>query len=591
MSDRGGRLGQVLRGDPPDVLIVGGGINGVGLFRELALQDVKVALVEKGDFCSGSSAAPSRMIHGGLRYLEYGETRLVRESLHERDRMLRNAPHYVRPIETVVPLYSWFKGLFSAVPKFLRGRGRPSQRGAVVVMLGLTFYDIFTRSSRMVPTRSFARRAKTLAGLPALDENVVGSAMYWDAQISHPERLAVELVLDGEATSEKATALNYVSFVSMDGDSVSVRDELTGEEATIRPRIVVNATGGWIDLTNAAMGARTRSIDGVKGSHLVLDDPELLEMLGGRMVYFQNSDQRICIVIPWQGKVLAGSTEIPVVDPENAVCTQEETRYILESVNELFPGRTVTEDVIVSTFSGVRPLVAGDRETENEMSRDHSLGRVEPPGSDIPVYSMAGGKWTTFRSFSEQVADLVLDDLGLGRSVSTKELAIGGGRDYPVDETARTAWCQRVATETGLDLARVERLLERYGATAGEVAAAVARGGDEALSSCPEYSRAEIEWIVEHERVRRLDDLVLRRTDMALLGHASRPLLDELTTLLAAGIGLSPSEQEAEVVTTVTLLRDHFAIDIQEEDQTRDVVPTPEPLEVPAAEPTLPVVG
>ena len=125
-----------------------------------------VTLVEKGDFCSGSSAAPSRMIHGGLRYLEYGETKLVRESLRERDALLRNAPHYVRPIETVMPLYSWFKGLGSAIPKFFRGKGRPSQRGVLVVMIGLTFYDLYTRASRMVPKRSFSSRAKTLRTLP-----------------------------------------------------------------------------------------------------------------------------------------------------------------------------------------------------------------------------------------------------------------------------------------------------------------------------------------------------------------------------------------------------------------------------------------
>lgn len=589
-SGREGRLEAVQQGEGPDVLIVGGGINGVGLFRDLALQGVKVVLVEKGDFCSGSSAAPSRMIHGGLRYLEYGETKLVRESLHERDAMMRNAPHYVRPIETVVPLYSWFKGLFSAVPKFFRGKGRASQRGAVVVMLGLTFYDIFTRSSRMVPKRSFARRPTTLASLPVLDESVVGSATYWDGQISHPERLALELALDGEASSEDATALNYVSFVGMDDDTVSVRDELTGEEATMRPRVLVNATGGWIDLTNATMGAQTRSVEGVKGSHLVLDDPELLEMLGERMVYFQNSDQRICIVIPWRGKVLAGSTEIPVADPDTAVCTPEETRYILASINELFPGRTVTEEAVISTFSGVRPLVATDRETENEMSRDHSLGRVEPPTSDVPVYSMAGGKWTTFRSFSEQVADLALDDLGLERSVSTKELAIGGGRDYPQDESARTELCGRLAAETGLSQERVGQLLERYGTTAAEIAASVAKQGDEKLESCPDYSVPEMEWIIEHEHVRRLDDLILRRTDLALLGGASMPLLQELSVLLATGIGLSPSEQEAQVATTVAVLHDHFSINLKE-DETSAVEPAPEPLEVPAPEPTVPVVG
>jgi len=532
----------------PDVLIVGGGINGVGLFRELALQGVKVLLVEKGDYCSGSSAAPSRMIHGGLRYLEYGETGLVKESLQERDSLLRNAPHYVRPIETVMPLYSWLKGLFSAVPKFLRGKGRPSQRGVAVAMIGLTVYDIYTRSSRMVPKRSFSSRSATLKEMPALDSGVVGSAIYWDGQISHPERLALELMQDGESASESAKALNHVAFEAMDGDAVEIRDVLTDERATVR----------------AAMGAETSSIDGVKGSHLVVDDPELYKMLDGRMVYFENSDQRICIVVPWQGKVLAGSTEIPLADPDTAVCTPDETQYILESLNELFPGRSVGLDMVVATFSGVRPLLAGDRETENEKSRAHAATRVPVSGSSVPVYSMGGGKWTTFRSFAEEVTDLLLDELSVERRVSTADLAIGGGRDYPTDPEAREAWCDRIAAETSLSTERVEVLLGRYGTTAAVVARAVAEADDQALTNCPAYSAAEVEWIVEHERVRRLDDVVLRRTNLALLGYLSAPLLDELSRLVAAGLGLTEIQREASVSATAELLRQRFVITIRE---------------------------
>lgn len=546
VSTRDHELGQATSGKQPDVLIVGGGINGVGLFRELALQGLRVLLVEKGDFCSGSSAAPSRMIHGGLRYLEYGETGLVRESLRERDALLRNAPHYVQPIETVVPVYSWLKGLLSAPTKFLRGKGRPTQRGAVVVMIGLTFYDMFTRASREVPKRSFASRARTLRALPDLDPSIVASATYWDAQISYPERLALELVQDGEAASETATALNYVSLQRLDASGALVRDQLTGAEATVRPRVVINATGGWIDLTNGAMGARTKSVDGVKGSHLVIEDPELRDSLDGRLVYFENSDRRICIVFPWQGKVLAGSTEIPLADPDEAVCTPDEARYILDSLGELFPGHSIGPGSIVSTFSGVRPLLAGDRETENEMSRAHSALPVRIPGVDVPVYSMAGGKWTTFRSFSEEMADIVLEQLSEPRRASSSELAIGGGRDYPSDPAAIEAWLVRVESQTGLPRERLEQLLERYGTTAAAIAEALSQDGDRPLEHCAEYSTGEVRWILEHDRVRRLDDLVLRRTTLALLGHVSGRLLEELAQLCAEPLGLSISEQQEE---------------------------------------------
>lgn len=559
------RLDDALADGGPDVLIVGGGINGAGLFRELSLQGVSVTLVEKGDFCSGSSAAPSRMIHGGLRYLEYGETKLVRESLRERDALLRNAPHYVRPIETVMPLYSWLGGFGSAIPRFFRGKGRPSQRGVLVVMIGLTLYDLYTRASRMVPKRSFSSRTRTLRTLPALDRRVVGSATYWDAWISYPERLALELIQDGEAASARATALNYVSLVELtEDDGVVVRDELTGEQATLRPRVLVNATGGWVDRTNAALGATTRIINGVKGSHLVIDDPALLRDLAGRMVYFENSDQRICIVFPWQGLVLAGSTEVPIADPDLAVCAPEETRYILDSLTELFPGRSVDPGAIVSTFSGVRPLLAGDRETSDEMSRDYSCARVDLPASRLPVFAMAGGKWTTFRAFAEETADAVLGVLGARRSVATEHLAIGGGRDYPRDASARATWLEQLASRTGLSVERVEVLLERYGTQAVAVAEHVGREGDQPLTHGPGYSVAEMTWILRHEKVRRLDDLILRRTNLVLLGQVTLPLLEELAQLWASELGRPVSDQAEAVSAAADQLRRRFGLSIQE---------------------------
>jgi glycerol-3-phosphate dehydrogenase len=503
------------------------------------------------------------MIHGGLRYLEYGETRLVRESLRERDALLRNAPHYVRPIKTVMPVYSWFRGLASAIPKFVRGKGRPSQRGAIVVMIGLTFYDLYSRTSRMVPRRSFSRRGSTLRALPGLDARVVGSAIYWDAWISYPERLALELIQDGEAASGRARALNYTSLVGLsDGDTVIVRDELAGTQATVRPKVVVNATGGWVDLTNAAIGVTTQSIAGVKGSHLVIDDPALLRDLDGRMVYFENSDQRICIVFPWQGKVLAGSTEVPHADPDTAECTPDERQYILDSLAELFPGRSVDPDTIVSTFSGVRPLLADQRETSGEMSREHSCAEVPVPGSSMRVFSMAGGKWTTFRSFSAEMADIVLDVLGSGRELSTENVPIGGGRDYPPDAPARGAWLQQLSHRTGLPPDRVEQLLERYGTSAAPIAEHACVGRDEPLANCPIYSVPEIAWIIRNEKVRRLEDVVLRRTNLALLGQISMPLLEELSHLCVKGQVFAQSERAQAVTDTAELLGHRFGIRI-----------------------------
>jgi glycerol-3-phosphate dehydrogenase len=327
--------------------------------------------------------------------------------------------------------------------------------------------------------------------------------------------------------------------------------------------VVVNATGGWVDHTNQLLGVPTSRVNGVKGSHLVIDDPGLLADLAGRMVYYENSDRRICIVFPWQGRVLAGSTEVPIRDPDGAVCTPEETRYILDSLHELFPGRRVDAAAIRSTFSGVRPLLAGDHETSNEMSRDYAVSRTVLPGSGVPVFTMAGGKWTTFRSFAEEAAGLVLGALGCPQVASTSDLAIGGGRDYPRDADARDAWLAAAEASTGLPRARLETLLERYGSRAGRIAQDAARDGDAPLSHAPDYSAAEIAWICRHEHVRRLEDLILRRTNLALLGRLSRPLLEELAAIWGSVLDRSEAERAAAVADSIEQLRERFGVAIE----------------------------
>src|SRR4030095_3939447 len=204
------------------VLIVGGGINGIGAFRDLALNGVDVLLVERGDFCSGASAASSHMAHGGIRYLENGEFRLVREPVQERNRMLQNAPHLVKPLPTTVPIFKRFSGLLNAPLKFFGILDKPAERGSLVIKLGLMLYDAYTGSQdgkRVVPRHKFLSRKKSLEQWNQLSPEIVNTAVYYDGAILHPERIAVEMVLDAEAESQNAHALNYVSMV---GDRKSV---------------------------------------------------------------------------------------------------------------------------------------------------------------------------------------------------------------------------------------------------------------------------------------------------------------------------------------------------------------------------------
>ena len=548
---------SALRSRPEvSVLIVGGGINGIGVFRELALQGVDVLLVDKADFCSGASAASSHMIHGGLRYLENGEFRLVQESLKERDLLLQNAPHYVRPLPTTIPIFHWAAGLVNGARTFLRLPGRPSSRGALVVKIGLTLYDLFTRRQRHLPFHSFQSREQALALRPLLNPRITCTATYYDAWISHPERLGLELILDAEAANPQARALNYVQVLGAAGQSVTLRDEISGVMFAVRPALVINATGAWIDFTNQTFQRQTRLIGGTKGSHLIIDHPELLKATGSQMVYYENADGRICIMFPIGDKVLVGSTDIPVDNPEAVRCEDDEIDYMLESVRHVFPAIALDRSQIVFRYSGVRPLPRSDAATPGQISRNHRCA-VQPPGDGLafPIYSLVGGKWTTFRAFAEQVADQLLPALGRARAAGSEHLPIGGGREYPRTEAARRAWLAALHERTRLPLARLGVLLQRYGTRAAEVAAFLCAGPDAPLEHHPDYSRREILFLATCERVIHLDDLVLRRTTIALLGQLTPALIGELAEIVGAGLGWSPHTTRQENVRTELLVQ------------------------------------
>ena len=211
------------------VLIVGAGINGIGTFRDLTLNGVDVLLVDRADFCSGASAASSHMAHGGIRYLENGEFRLVREAVRERNRMIQNAPHIVKPLPTTIPIFKYFSGIFNAPLKFLGWLDKPSERGSLIIKLGLLMYDAYTGKHRTVPRHKVLSRANSLAKWKQLNPQVVNTATYYDGLISNPERLALEILLDAEADNPNARVLNYVSMVSGEKDTVILRDELSDE--------------------------------------------------------------------------------------------------------------------------------------------------------------------------------------------------------------------------------------------------------------------------------------------------------------------------------------------------------------------------
>lgn len=530
------------------VLIVGGGVNGIGTFRDLALQGVDVLLVDKSDFCSGASAASSHMLHGGIRYLENGEFRLVREALTERNRMLHNAPHYAKALPTTIPIFSWFSGIFNAPLKFLNLRDKPSERGALVIKIGLILYDWFTRGQQGLPGHRLISRAKSLEIRPDIHPQIICTASYYDAWMPYPERICVEMLLDAEAASDKARALNYVSVVGASGDTVNLRDEVSGERFSIKPKIVVNAAGPWIDFANHALGQKTRFIGGTKGSHIVVDHPQLHRATAGHEMFFENKDGRITLFFPLLDKVLVGTTDLRLDDPDNAYCSEEEVDYLLASVREVFPNIELDRSHIVFRFCGVRPLPSSESSTTGQISRDHSIQTIEAgQGLNFPVLSLIGGKWTTFRAFAEQAADAVLSRLNKRREVNTQNLKIGGGKDYPHKAAEQAQWLADLQGKTGLSTERLKLMFERYGTRARAIAEFCAAEPDEVLRSQPEYSRRELIFLITQEKIVHLDDLILRRSLLGMLGFVTGELLTEAAAILAATLGWSQDTLRQEI--------------------------------------------
>jgi len=547
-----------------EVLIIGGGINGLATFRDLALQGVDVVLVERGDYVSGASSASSHMIHGGVRYLENGELRLVRESVQERNGLLKTAPHYVKPLKTTIPIFSTVSGIMNAPLRMISHKQRSTkERGAALIKIGLTLYDSFSRDGGSVPRHEFHGRKVSLERMPALNPDLKYTATYYDASMHDPERLALDVLGDGLATGDKARSANYLEAVALTAEGVRVRDTETGVEFTIASDVVINTSGPWTDVTNDALGMPTQYMGGTKGSHIVLDHPDLYNELDGRELFFENNDGRIVLIYPLKGRVMVGTTDLEADIREPSVTTEDEIDYFFDLVRHVFPSFRLDRSQIVYSFSGIRPLPKHDDEAPGFVSRDYRIERTDiavRPGSTL--LSLVGGKWTTFRALAEHISTDVLEILGKTRSVSTVGLAIGGGKGFPTTDAALRVWLASNSDLVGT--ARAEALLGRYGTRATEVIDYIVEKGDVQLNSSVEYSRTEIEYLVTQESVVHLPDLLLRRTSIAFTGSITPALLEELADVMAEQLGWDALTRDAEVLDTRTLLATAHGVTVPE---------------------------
>ncbi len=515
-----------------DAVIVGGGMAGAGVARDLAQRGLSCVLVEKTDFAAGTTSRSSKLIHGGLRYLELFDFRLVRESLRERETLARLAPQLIRPLPFLMPVY------------------RDGPRSLIKVRLGLRLYDLLTPGKR-TPRYGTMDDARARALEPTLrPEGLLGAGYYFDDLLLSPERLCLENVLSARRAG--AHALNYAQAEEFrerpdGGWTARVRDLVGGDVVELHGRILVNAAGPWVDRIRARAGVEDRGeriLRTTKGAHLLL--PRLTE----RALYLATNDDRLVFVIPWREFSLVGTTDTDYADnPDRVWATRADVEYLLEAARRLLTDPRITEANVAYTYAGVRPLSFDGAVSRraSAVSRQHRVVAEGPAGRFL---SITGTKLTCFRSLAEHVGTEVARRLGRGGPSDTARIALDGE-----DEEAGTLEVRAMMDVTeavrssGLEREQVEMLVTTYGRRARAVLDAARRlpgGTDRLCKNAPEIA-AQVHWAVERELAVSLQDLLLRRTGIGTGPCLGLDCAPAIAQRMGALLGWSGRRTEAEI--------------------------------------------
>ena len=510
-----------------DLLVVGGGINGAGIAREAALRGLRTALVEKGDFASGTSSRSSKLIHGGLRYLEQGDFRLVLESSWERDLLRRSlAPHLVRPIPFFFPVYA------------------DGPVGWWALRAGLLAYDLLAAFRNISRHRMVDPTAAREVEPKLRSQGLRGGALYYDCA-TDDARLVLETILAAEQAG--AICINYVATEKLqksDGRiaAATLRDrDHEAASFVTRAHVVVNATGPWLD--------RIRRLDDpaakpllrlTKGAHLVVSR----DRVGNRnaVVLHAVADRRVLFVIPWEEQALVGTTDTDFDDdPDRLTVGAEDVDYLLQTVNFYFPQSRLSERDVISTFAGLRPLINGERGvTPSKLSREEEI--FESPSG---LLSLGGGKLTTYRRIAVNVVDRVARRLESERGIrsrahsGTDRQPLPGASDEVGTATPNAGW-----PPANFPPALVEFLMARYGTRARQVLAIAEHAPEllERLDPNTRHIRAEARFGAASEMALRIEDVLRRRTQVALRSPDQGAGVAELAaTLMADSLGWEES--------------------------------------------------
>jgi glycerol-3-phosphate dehydrogenase len=522
-----------------EVIVIGGGINGAGVARDAALRGLKTILVEQNDFASGSSSWSSRLIHGGLRYLEYFEFSLVRESLKEREILLRIAPHLVAPLQLTIPIYG--------------DRSRPySQIWAGMILYDLLSHDKTLPAHRMLPQKQFKQLFRSLE-----PENLVGGAQYYDAQVALAERLCLENIISaqnagaiGFAGARSAIALNYLEVMELivTGDRITkviCQDKLTREQIAIsasQDAVIINTAGLWIDQV-CQRGSRAghqfsigncHKNGGTKGSHIVVNK---FPGAPATALYVEaKSDGRPFFIIPWLGRYLIGTTDLAYKgDLKQIKADNDEIDYLLQETNNVIPTANLRRDDVKFTYSGVRPLPNSESQKPGSITRKHRIFDHSQEGV-VNLFSLIGGKLTTYRQVGEEIVDLILKHMKRPPILCQTDSLPLPGCIFPDDIRIQQTIKEYKST---LAISTIYYLFSVYGAKAIEVLALTKENSAlrEYISPDLPDIKAQIVYAVTHESAHNLVNILRRRTTLAMNGNYGLDLLLVVTETLQLSCG------------------------------------------------------
>lgn len=511
---------------PFDVIIIGGGINGAGIARDAALRGFRVALFERADYAFGTSSRSSKLVHGGVRYLEQGHLPLVFEASQERQTLLRIAPHLVRPIPFLFPVY------------------RGSRWGLFFLDLGMWLYDLLALSRNIRPHRMLGRPETLRLEPDLLSDGLTGAALFYDGQMDDA-RLCLANVL--EARDLGASVRNYTAVTGLVNDAsgriagVRVRDRINGEEQTVMGSVVVNAAGPWVEEVGRMESPEARpKLRKTRGSHLIL--PSLTN--GHALVLRSAKDNRVLFVIPWNGMSLVGTTDIDFDgDPGDVHCPPDDLDYLIHEARRFLPGKNIESGQVIATFAGVRPLIQSGQAKASEVSREEKIEQ-SPSG----LISITGGKFTTYRRIAEAVVDRIrkrLPDVPVG-PCTTRSRPLWGG-DTGNLEAYINEQTPELARRHPLDPEQVRHLAMTYGTRHIHVLDLLGENrtwGERLLPPLP-HLKAEVVYAVRQESALTLADVLRRRTKVALGPYRTdKRMLENAIGLMASELKWSQDEAE-----------------------------------------------